>query len=213
MSPENKKPMEDIRVVAFDCDGVMFDSVQANMDYYNSILEHFGKPLMTPEQFAYAHMHTANEVLTNLFSDPEALEAACEFRKEMSYWSFIKDMKIEPGLKSLLKKIRPKYGTAVATNRSDTMQGIIAEHGLEGCFDIVVCALDVKNPKPHPESLIKIVEHFGIKPSQAIYVGDSVLDEMAAKAAGIPLVAYNNKDLSADYHITNLKELEEMLPA
>ncbi len=68
-------------------------------------------------------------------------------------------------------------------------------------------------PKPHPESLIKIVEHFGIKPSQAIYVGDSVLDEMAAKAAGIPLVAYNNKDLSADYHITNLKELEEMLPA
>ena len=122
-------------------------------------------------------------------------------------------MKIEPGLKSLLEKIRPKYKTAIATNRSDTMQGIIAEHGLEGYFDLVVCALDVKNPKPHPESLIKIVEHFGIKPSQAIYVGDSVLDEMAAKAAGIPLVAYNNKDLSADYHITNLKELEEMLPA
>jgi HAD superfamily hydrolase (TIGR01509 family) len=120
-------------------------------------------------------------------------------------------MKIEPGLKSLLGKIRPEYGTAVATNRSDTMQGIIAEHGLEGYFDIVVCALDVKNPKPHPESLIKIVEYFGIKPSQAIYVGDSVLDEMAAKAAGIPLVAYNNRDLSADYHIKNLKELEEML--
>jgi len=205
--------MNDIRVVAFDCDGVMFDSVKANMDYYNSILEHFGKPTMTPGQFTHAHMHTANEVLANLFSDPEALEAACEFRKKMSYWSFIKDMKIEPGLKSLLEKIRPKYGTAVATNRSDTMQGIITEHGLEGYFDIVVCALDVKNPKPHPESLIKIVEHFGIKASQAIYVGDSVLDEMAAKAAGIPLVAYNNKDLSADYHITNLKELEEMLPA
>lgn len=202
----------DIRVIAFDCDGVMFDSVQANMDYYNSILEHFGKPLMTPEQFVHAHMHTANDVLANLFSDPEALEAALEFRKKMSYWPFIKDMKIEPGLKSLLEKIRPKYKTAIATNRSDTMQGIITEHGLEGFFDLVVCALDVKNPKPHPESLIKIVEHFGIKPSQALYVGDSVLDEMAAKAAGIPLVAYNNKELSAKYHITNLEELEEILP-
>jgi len=211
LSLEPKKPMKDIRVVAFDCDGVMFDSVQANMDYYNSILEHFGKPLMTPEQFVHAHMHTANKVLANLFSDPEALEAAGEFRKKMSYWPFIKDMKIEPGLKSLLEIIRPKYKTAIATNRSDTMQGIIEEHGLEGYFDLVVCALDVKNPKPHPESLIKIVEHFGIKPSQAIYVGDSVLDEMAAKAAGIPLVAYNNKDLSADYHIINLKELEAML--
>lgn len=203
--------MNDIKVVAFDCDGVMFDSVQSNMDYYNSILNHFGKPQMTPEQFAHAHMHTANEVIDNLFDDPETLEAANAFRKKMSYWPFIKGMKIEPDLKDLLGKIRPKYKTAIATNRSDTMQGILVEHGLEGYFDFVVCALDVKNPKPHPESLIKIVEHFNIKPSQAIYVGDSVLDEMAAKGAGIPLISYKNENLSAQYHISRLKELEEIL--
>lgn len=203
--------MGDIKVVAFDCDGVMFDSVQANMDYYNSILRHFGKPEMTPEQFAHAHMHTADNVLANLFNDRKSLEAAHLFRRKMSYRPFIKDMKIEPGLKSLLGKIRPAYKTAIATNRSDTMQGIMSEHGLEECFDYVVCALDVKNPKPHPESLIKIVEHFSIKPSQAIYVGDSVVDEIAAKAAGIPLVSYNNKELSADYYISSLKELEKVL--
>jgi len=203
--------MNDVKVIAFDCDGVMFDSVQSNMDYYNSILNHFGKPLMTPEQFTHAHMHTANEVLGNLFNDPETLEAAYAFREKMSYWPFIKGMKIEPDLKDLLEKIRPEYKTAIATNRSDTMQGILVEHGLEDYFDFVVCALDVKNPKPHPESLIRIVEHFKIKPSQAIYVGDSVLDEMAAKGAGIPLVSYKNKDLSAQYHISRLKELEDIL--
>jgi len=203
--------MNDLKVVAFDCDGVMFDSVQSNMDYYNSILNHFGKSKMTPGQFAHAHMHTANEVLGNLFDDPETLEAAHVFRKKMSYWPFIKGMKIEPDLKDLLEKIRPKYKTAIATNRSDTMQGILVEHGLAGYFDFVVCALDVKNPKPHPESLIKIVEHFNIKPSQAIYVGDSVLDEMAAKGAGITLVSYNNEVLSAQYHISRLRELEEIL--
>ena len=203
--------MNDVKVVAFDCDGVMFDSVQSNMDYYNSILSHFGKPQMTPGQFEHAHMHTANEVLGNLFDDPETLEAAHVFRKKMSYWPFIKGMKIEPDLMDLLEKIRPKYKTAIATNRSDTMQGILAEHGLGGYFDFVVCALDVKNPKPHPESLIKILEHFDIKPFEAIYVGDSVLDEMAAKGAGIPLVSYRNRDLSARYHISRLKELEEIL--
>ena len=203
--------MNDVKVVAFDCDGVMFDSVQSNMDYYNSILNHFGKPQMTPEQFAHAHMHTASEVLGNLFDDPAALEAANAFRKKMSYRPFIKGMKIEPDLKDLLEKIRPKYKTAIATNRSDTMKRVLVEHGLEGYFDFVVCALDVKNPKPHPESLIKIVEHFNIKPSQAIYVGDSVLDEMAAKGAGIPLVSYKNRDLSAQYHISRLKELEDIL--
>ncbi len=203
--------MNDVKVVAFDCDGVMFDSVQSNMDYYNSILNHFGKPQMTPGQFAHAHMHTANEVLGNLFDDPETLEAAHVFRKKMSYWPFIKGMKIEPDLKDLLKKIRPKYKTAIATNRSDTMQGILVEHGLGGFFDFVVCALDVKNPKPHPESLIKILDHFDIKPFEAIYVGDSVLDEMAAKGAGVTLVSYKNRDLSARYHISRLKELEEIL--
>lgn len=206
-----KRCMNDIKVIAFDCDGVMFDSVQSNMDYYNSILNHFGKPRMTPEQFVHAHMHTANEVLGNLFDDPEMLEAAHDFRKKMTYWPFIKGMKIEPDLKGLLEKIRPKYKTAIATNRSDTMQGILVEHGLKGYFDFVVCALDVINPKPHPESLIKIVEHFRIEPAQAIYVGDSVLDEMAAKSAGVPLVAYNNRNLSADYYISSLKELEQIL--
>lgn len=198
-------------MVAFDCDGVMFDSVQANMDYYNSILEHFKKPLMTPLQLVYAHMHTANEVLANLFPDPDDLKAAIEFRKKMSYWPFIKEMRIEPGLKDLLKKIRPEYKTAIATNRTDTMKGILEVHELEGLFDLVVSALDVDRPKPHPDALIKILEHFGVGPSQAVYIGDSPLDEMAAKAAGIPLVAYNNKDLSADYHITNLKEIEQIL--
>ncbi len=44
--------MKNIEVVAFDCDGVMFDTINANMAYYNKILEHFGRPAMTPQQLA-----------------------------------------------------------------------------------------------------------------------------------------------------------------
>ena len=43
--------------VIFDCDGVMFDTTEANMAYYNHILKHFGKPSMTPEQYLYAYAH------------------------------------------------------------------------------------------------------------------------------------------------------------
>lgn len=205
--------MNKIKVVAFDCDGVLFDSGQANMDYYNKILEHFRKPKMTPDQFAYAHMHTADEALANLFTDTESLEAARLFRKKMSYQPFIKSMKIEPDLKDLLKKIRPNYKTAIATNRTDTMRGILSEFNLEDDFDLVVCALDVKHSKPHPESLQKIVEYFDVKPTEILYIGDSVVDEAAAKAAGIPLVSYCNDSLSADYYISSLKELGDMLLA
>ena len=120
-------------------------------------------------------------------------------------------MEIEPYLKPLIETLRPRYKTAVATNRSDTMDRVISEHGLEGYFDLVVCASDVDHPKPHPDQLIKILEHFGIEPCDSLYVGDSELDEIAAKAAEVPFVAYKNRSLSADFHIQSLKQIAEIL--
>jgi HAD superfamily hydrolase (TIGR01549 family) len=203
--------MKDIKVVIFDCDGVMFDTVKANTAYYNSVLRHFGKPDMTSEQFAYSHMHTADEAMAYLFDDEKLLETAQTYRKSMSYLPFLRYMEIEPYLKPLLKRLRPKYKTAVATNRTDTMKRVLIEHKLKDYFDLVVSALDVMRPKPHPEQLVKILEHFNIAPYNAIYIGDSKLDEMAAKAAQITLIAYKNRSISADYYIDSLKEIEDIL--
>ena len=203
--------MKNIKVVAFDCDGVMFDTEKANMAYYNHILEHFGRPAMTPEQFAYCHMHTVDQSIANLFNDTENFEAAQAYRKNMSYLPFLKFMEMEPHLKPLLEKLRPRYKTAVATNRSDTMDRVLSEHGLKGYFDLVVSSCDVDRPKPYPDPLIKILKHFEVEPYQSIYVGDSKLDESAAKAAGIPFIAYKNRSLSTDFHIQSLKEIEEFL--
>jgi HAD superfamily hydrolase (TIGR01549 family) len=200
-----------VQAIAFDCDGVMFDTTKANTAYYNTILNHFGRQGMTPEQFAYTHMHTVEDSIARLFDNEAQIQAAHAFRKVMNYFPFIKYMEMEPHLIPLLERIRPKYKTAVATNRTDTMNRVLKEHGLEGYFDLVVTALDVNHPKPHPEPLVKVLEHFGILPHNLIYIGDSKLDEIAAKAAGVPLIAYNNRSLSADYHINSLKEIEKLL--
>lgn len=203
--------MKEIKVVAFDCDGVMFDTTQANKAYYNQILAHFDLPPMSPEQFAYSHMHTVDQSITKLFKDKESIQAAQAYRKEMSYLPFLRDMEIEPHLKSLIAKLKPKYKTAIATNRTDTMNRVITEHGLEGYFDLIVSASDVEHPKPHPDPLIKIMQHFQIESSHLIYIGDSELDALAAKAAQAKFVAYKNESLAAEFHINSLKELEKIL--
>ena len=203
--------MKNIIVVAFDCDGVMFDTTKANIAYYNSILENFNRPAMTPEQFAFCHMHTVDQSLSHLFNDKEDYQAAQAYRKKMSYFPFLKYMEMEPYLKTLLEKLRPKYKTAVATNRSDTMGGVLAAHGLTNDFDLVVSSSDVKRPKPYPDPLIKVLDHFKIKPYQSIYVGDSELDQIAASLANIPFVAYKNRSLEANYHIESLQEIEEII--
>lgn len=203
--------MKNIKLVAFDCDGVLFDTAQANRFYYSHILQHFGRPALTEEQFRFVHMHTVHESMAYLLPDENTLEAAHDFRKTMDYRKYLSYLKVEPQLVALLEKLRPRIKTAIATNRTDTMEQLLAEFDLDGYFDLVVTSSDVKQPKPHPEALLKILEYFGLASHQVIYIGDSQVDELAARAAKMPLVAYRNRELAAEYHIDSLGELEELL--
>jgi HAD superfamily hydrolase (TIGR01509 family) len=200
-----------IQVIAFDCDGVMFDTEEANKAYYNDILAHFGRPPMTAEQFEYTQMHTADQAIAYLFEDPRRVAAAHEFRKTSGYHPYIKFMKMDPDLIPVLEAFRGQYGIAVATNRSDTMRKVLVEHGIDGYFDLVVTALDVARPKPYPDPLLRVLHHFNISPREAIYVGDSMLDETAARTAGVHFVACRNPDLDGDFHIERLSEIDDIL--
>jgi len=199
------------KVVAFDCDGVMFDSREANRAYYNHLLDRFHLPEMTPEQLAYAHMHTVDEALAFMIPDRDTLEAAHAYRKQLGYLPFLKYMQMEPGLVDLLERIRPRYKTAVATNRTDTMAHVLKDNHIDHLFDLVVCALDVTFPKPHPEALNRVIDHFGVRPEEVMYVGDSQVDEKAAREAGIFFVAYRNPELTADRHIRQLSNMADLL--
>lgn len=206
-----QKDLSALAVVAFDCDGVMFDSSLANRAYYDDVLKYVGLPAMTAGQFEYAHMHTVDETLRFLIEDPRTLAIAHGYRRQRSYLPFIRHMIPEPGLKSLLAKLRTRFKTAIATNRTDTMARVLIEHDLEGQFDLVVTALDVLRPKPHPEQLLTVLSHFRIAPEQMVYIGDSLLDAQASQAAGVPFIAYQNEKLTARSHIRNLSQVASIV--
>jgi phosphoglycolate phosphatase len=203
--------MSNISAVIFDCDGVMFDSRQANINFYNHILSHFGLSPMNAEDEYFAHMHTAMETIRHLFKGSPLLEKAQEYRLRLDYTPFIKDMIIEPGLKELLRYLKPRYGLAVATNRSNTINRVLEKYDLACYFDIVVSSLDVEMPKPHPEPIFRILNFFKIGPDECIYIGDSNVDLQACTAAGVKMAAYRNKDLKADAHIERLVDINDIL--
>lgn len=202
--------VEKIKVVAFDCDGVMFDTSNANRMYYNRILTHLGRPPLTDAQFKYAHMHTVAAALDYLLPDASLRAEAEGYRKETTYLPLIKYMVMEPYLVAFLNRLRPGRQTAIATNRTDTMDRVLHDHRLTDCFDLVVSAQDVPRPKPAPDPLLRIIDHFGIAPEQAVYIGDSELDEHSARAAGVPLIAFGNPSLAADFHASSLKEVADL---
>lgn len=206
-----RRPLRNTRAVIFDCDGVMFDSRQANIHFYNHLLSRFGLPLMTEDKIDYVHMHTADESIRHIFEGTPYTEEAQAYRWEMDYTPFIEDMVMEPGLKETLQFLKPKSGLAVATNRSNTIGKVLEVNGLDGFFDIVVSSLDVEKPKPHPESLLKILRFFSIHAREALYIGDSAVDSETARAATVPFVAYKNRSLEADFHAKGMKDIPGIL--
>ena len=201
------KTREKTLAVIFDCDGVLFDSRQANIRFYNHLLEHFGHPCMEEEDVAYVHMHTADESIRRIFRRSPHLEAALAYRLNVDYFPFIRDMVMEPGLREVLACLGLETGLGVATNRSNTIGAVLQHHELEGFFDVVISSLDVRRPKPHPEGLLRILDHFDIRAPQALYVGDSTVDADTALAARVPFVAYKDTGLRADYHAQDLWEV------
>lgn len=195
------------RAVIFDCDGVMFDSMDSNIAYYNHILERFGYPSMRPEDYPVIHMATGEQSVRHLFRDYPEQDEAENYRRVMDYTPFIGKLRMEPGLEELLMSLRDRCRLAVATNRSTTICRVLAHFGLADFFEAVISALDVKRPKPDPECLVTLLEQFSLHGDEALYIGDSEVDAQTASAAGVPFAAFRNPSLPASFHVRSMREL------
>ena len=204
-----------IKVVLFDCDGVLFDSRGANAAYYSSIAQALGRGPLNKEEEDYVHVHTVFESVAHVFRDqPELIEEAHQIRLKTGYTPFIKLMLPGPGIYECLDDLVKTYTLAVFTNRSDTIGRVLETHKMAHYFSQVVSCLDVEKPKPDPEGIFKILEMTGAAAEEAVYVGDALSDAEAARAAGIQFISYRNPEIGSKVlidHFNQLrKELEEL---
>ncbi len=200
------------KLLVFDCDGVLFDSREANRAYYEEICRALGRGPLTEEEWHYVHMHTAEESVRYLFRHhPEKLEAALDYQRRLPYEKFLSYMRMEPGLKEFLTWARKRFRLAISTNRTTTMGRLLEIFGLDPFFELVMTALKSPKPKPHPEALTVVLEHFSVSPKEALYIGDSEVDLKLCRAVGVPLVAYKNPSLAADFHVNSYSELQTLL--
>ena len=205
--------MSALKIVVFDCDGVLFDSKEANRCYYNHLLERFGHPSMGKEELEYVHSHSAEVAVRHIFRHYRSeLPEAEKYRSDLDYTPFLRFMNMFPGLVEFLSRIRERFVTAISTNRTTTMPAVLKMSGLTPYFDMVVTALDVENPKPHPEALLKILHHFGLRAEEGIFIGDSEVDREHAAAVGMEFIAFRNTALTADYHADSFEAVALLPP-
>jgi HAD superfamily hydrolase (TIGR01509 family) len=196
-------PKWKIRCVIYDCDGVLFDSIEANKKLYNDLCALVGRAPLNEEEVKYVHMHTVYETIRLIFGKYDGFEKkALESLKGIDWKDYITYLKMEPYLLQILNLLKANGVLRVInTNRTTSMKYIMEHFHLWPFFDMVVTALDVQNPKPHPESVEKILQKFNLNKEETVFVGDSEVDEQTAKSSGVKFIAYKNKDVVGDAYI------------
>lgn len=203
-----------LKLVIFDCDGVMFDSRAANQAYYNQLLTHFNCPTMTPDEGEFVHMHNVFDSMAHIFSrhDHISVEQVNAYRNNLDYGNFLQYMTIAPDLIQFLQTIAPEYHRAISTNRTNTMDMILDIFKLRPWFELVITAEIAPRPKPAPDGLHMILEHFDVSPHQAIYIGDSTVDQEHCKTVNMDLIAFKNPALKALYHVDCFMDILKLPP-
>jgi HAD superfamily hydrolase (TIGR01509 family) len=196
------------KAVIYDCDGVMFNSLEANFAFYDSVFSHMGLKLNRDdrEMVRVIHTYANHEVLKCFFPDQKRLEEAVRYCGTIDYRELFPLLKMENGYVETLDRLKDHVQLAVCTNRSSSMDALLDEFNLAGYFSIVMTASKAAFPKPHPDPLNKILAFYGIEPREALFVGDSAVDQQAAAAADVPFVSYRS-DLPSHAVIWNHEDI------
>ncbi|MGB3209863.1 MAG: HAD family hydrolase [Desulforhopalus sp.] len=203
-----------LKLIVFDCDGVMFDSKNTNCMYYNHLLTHFGLPPMNESEEEYVHMSNVTDSIRHIFRHylSPSIEEVIAYKQLCGYAPFLQYMQMEADLLEFLEITKNKYHLAISTNRTNTMIPLLKSYNLEGYFGKVVTAETARRPKPAPDGLLEILSYYRCKPEQAVFIGDSIVDEQHAKSCGVPLIAFKNPSLDATYYVSNFLEILKLPP-
>jgi phosphoglycolate phosphatase len=124
---------------------------------------------------------------------------------------------LEPGAMEALTGARAAgFATALWTNNArEVTQIALDRFGLTTLLDLVVTRDDMREMKPDADGWRVIARHFG-PARDAVVVGDSWVDGLAAAEAGVPFAAYRAKDADLErWKITPVVRLTDLtaLPA
>lgn len=183
--------MAPIRTVLFDLDGTIIDSIQLIIDSYHHTLRIHGHPPRTDADWLAGIGTPLRVQFQEWCDDADTLDAMIATYREFNLARHDAWVRPYPGVIDAIRQLRDNgTGTGLVTskNRNGALRGLgICQ--AESLMDVLVCADEVVNPKPHPEPVEKALALLDADPATTVYVGDSVHDMRSGRAAGVRTAA------------------------
>ncbi len=203
-------------LLVFDVDGTIVDSWPEIEIVFNSVFSRNGLDLNLHDLRMSVGL-PLNKVIEKL-TGKEDEKLMGEIRKE--FFSLKpRRIRLYDGIKRVLETPAKK---AVLTSKGKIGTYRDLEYfGILNNFDIIIDADSVKNKKPSPEGIFKILSEIPEHKKNTFMIGDTEMDIMAAKNAGVKSIAvtwgYRTREFlekyNPDFITQNTGELERIIRA
>lgn len=171
--------------ILWDLDGTLLDTLEDLADAVNFALQQFGYPERSIEEIRCFVGNGARRLIER--SVPAGGDADAVFDTFRTYYDTHCRIKTRPydGIMEALQKLGEKYPMAVVSNKPDSaVKPLCAEYfpGLYARGESTDCPR-----KPAPDMVFKAMEAIGVE--SCIYVGDSEVDVLTGRNAGVPCLS------------------------
>jgi HAD superfamily hydrolase (TIGR01509 family) len=183
----------DIQAVIFDIDGTLVDTFSA---YYTVFSKGIAGYALNPIPRADLRRYLAEglslrAILEKIFpeSTEESTFAACREEIMRLFRELeVQEVKAFPGAEELLKALRDKgVKIGIATGRMSSVEDEWVRFkrlGLDQFIEAIVTSREVPYRKPAPDVIVECAKRLGVSLETCIVIGDTIMDVIAAKAAG-----------------------------
>lgn len=171
--------------VLFDLDGTLLDTLEDLADGVNAVLGQFGYPERSLEEVRRFVGNGAARLIAR--SVPERVDPEPVFAAFRAYYDAHCQIKTGPyeGISEALSQIGQEYPVAIVSNKPNSAVKALCADYFPGVYALGERA-DCPR-KPAPDMVWKAMEAIGVE--ACVYVGDSEVDVLTAKNAGVPCLS------------------------
>jgi len=174
------------QAVLFDWDGTLVNTAEASYRCYEKLFGSYG---IAFDRDAFRRTYSPNWHLTySALGLAQERWAEADARWLGHYCE--EEVVLIEGAREALLRVREAGVRAGLVTSGDRVRVSreLADLGVAALFEVLVCAEDTVQRKPHPEALLLALERMRVAPGQAVYIGDSPEDVQMAQAAGVRAV-------------------------
>lgn len=179
--------MKSFKLVIFDLDGTIVDSGKTVLKLLNFIRLQLNMPLMEFSEISRVLSLGGHNLIKVALGSAVNSQEYLDYFRELYLEDSLSEEELYPGFLDYLHLLKKNHvKTAICSNKpANLVEKVLAHHQIGQYFEFILADNGLLPKKPNPDGLLHILRWSQTHPKNAILIGDSRIDQLAAGAAGL----------------------------